>query len=1180
MPPGVKNGEECRLQELSALMRCRWSGDRAESFLAITRGVARGLEADRVGIWQIEEGSAALVCRSCCDGTEDRHHGGVRLSGAVSGFFQALEVGEPFAVGEARTDPRTRELASDYLEPLGIVSLLQVPVVTPDGGRWILSAEQLGEAREWNASEQLFVVAAAGLLAQAVSIRGKEEEGETVGGNDALVQLAARLGKLGGWSVDVRDQSYAWSEEAREIHGVDPEACPSAEEIFALYLPEYRERIRKLFWVCANEGISYDEEVRLRSVNGQEIWVRVVGQPVRDEEGKIFRVEGAVQNISERKEIEISLAASEVRIRQLVDAMPMIVWMATPEGTIDYFNRHFASYTGLDLEANVTDGWQPFIHPDDLLRFMKIRDEAMQTEKPFASEIRVRTADGVFRWFQVQAVPVRDLEGELIKWYGTAIDVHGTKKLQEEAVVLARRLKTTLESITDGFFTLDREWRFTYVNAEAERLLECSREELLGVNIWDAYPWAQETEFYSQYQRAVADNVSVAFEEYGPSVEKWVEVNAYPSVEGLTVYLRDVTERKRDREKMQVSEERFRLLSRASNEAIWDLDLADGAIWWNDEFTALFGYERESLQVLNFDIWSDLVHPEERQGVVDEVLRALAEKEEVWSAEYRLRRKDGTYANVLDRGYIIRDSEGKSIRMIGGIGDLTERRRTEAKILEQAELLDKAQDAIIVRDLNHRVLYWNKSAERVYGWTPEEAKNIDVHELIYDDTAAFNEAVKETLSEGEWTGEMRQFSKSGEVLTVEARWTLVLDEKDVPKSILAINTDVTQSKKLQAQFLRIQRMESIGTLAGGIAHDLNNILSPILMGIEYLKEEETDEQRLRMFTTLLGSARRGVDMVKQVLSFASGVGGRREVFNVADMVRDVKEILEDTFPKNVETRICAPQCLWPVEADPTQIHQVIMNLCINARDAMPGGGILTISMENRIFDGVSCAVNPGSKPGPYILVEVDDTGTGIVPSVQDKIFDPFFTTKEFGKGTGLGLSTVLTIVRGHGGFVSVDSERGKGTRFEIYLPVENAGNAVVPKARPVPRLPRGNGEVVLVIDDEEAILNVTKRTLERFGYAVLLATNGAEGVAIYARKMNEIAVVLTDMTMPIMDGSATIIALRSINPEVKIIACSGFAASYGPGDPATSGICQFVAKPYSSDVLLNTLQKALQSKGE
>lgn len=505
--------------------------------------------------------------------------------------------------------------------------------------------------------------------------------------------------------------------------------------------------------------------------------------------------------------------------------------------------------------------------------------------------------------------------------------------------------------------------------------------------------------------------------------------------------------------------------------------------------------------------------------------------------------------------------------------DITERKRSERKILQQASLIDLAQDAIVVRDLGHWVTFWNKSAERLFGWTPEEIKGRQVPELLYRDPAAFTAAQQELITKGAWSGEVRHLTKSGNEIVVNARWTLVRDEGDHPAAVLAINTDITEKKRLESQFLRSQRMESIGTLAGGVAHDLNNILAPIMMSAPLLRHGLPPKETATLIHNIEVSAQRGADIVKQLLAFARGMEGERVVVNIRHMSDEMAKIVRETFPKNITIQAKGSRELWPVIGDPTHIHQVLLNLCINARDAMPNGGTITISTENAQIDEHYASFDAEAKPGPYVILRVADTGTGIPPEILEKIFDPFFTTKEHGKGTGLGLSTVLGIAKSHGGFLNVNSEPGKGTTFSVFFPA--SPHAKVESRTEAKPLPRGHGETILVVDDESSILNAARGLLETNGYEVLTSGDGVEALAVFAQNRDRIKAVLTDVMMPVMDGAAMMRVLRKLEPGIKVIATSGVDQDVKLEDMRAMGIKGFLAKPYTAEKILNLLRDTL-----
>jgi len=590
----------------------------------------------------------------------------------------------------------------------------------------------------------------------------------------------------------------------------------------------------------------------------------------------------------------------------------------------------------------------------------------------------------------------------------------------------------------------------------------------------------------------------------------------------------------------------------------------------NEKFCEISKYSKDELLGQDHRIINSAYHPKE---FIRNLWTTIASGR-VWKGELRNRAKDGSIYWVDTTIVPFVNGQGKPYQYVAIRNDITERKRGEEQLREQATLLDNAQDAILVRDLEDKILFWNKSAERIYGWTAGEVIGRDLQDISYGDSLVqFEDAKRIVVSTGKWEGELRQLTREGKEIIVESRWTLVRDDRGEPKSVLLINTDVTEKRKIEAQFLRAQRMESIGTLAGGIAHDFNNLLAPITMSIQLLRTKMTDEDGQRMLEMLEASAERGAGLVKQVLSFARGVEGQRMTLQPRHLIKEIVKILKDTLPKTIEIEFEASKDLSVVAGDATQLHQVLMNFCVNARDAMPSGGKLTIKADNVEIDDNYARMNLEAKAGRFVQITIADSGSGIPPNIINRIFEPFFTTKEYGKGTGLGLSTALGIVKSHGGFINVYSEPGLGTEFKIHLPAVETGFAGVADLAAAPLA--GRGELILVVDDEIAIREIAKGTLEAYGYRALTAADGTEAIALYAQHKGEIEVVLTDMMMPYMDGLATIRALQKLNPRVKIIASSGLAENAKAIEAGNAGVKTFLTKPYTAGKLMEALAEVL-----
>jgi PAS domain S-box-containing protein len=612
----------------------------------------------------------------------------------------------------------------------------------------------------------------------------------------------------------------------------------------------------------------------------------------------------------------------------------------------------------------------------------------------------------------------------------------------------------------------------------------------------------------------------------------------------------------------------------ASPSLVYVYDRAQSRSLFVNEEARRLGYTAEQLQEMGPDLIARLMHPEDAARIARERdgLAGLPGNEAL-ELDFRLRNARGEW-----RWFHAREvrfaSSGSEHQVLGTAQDMTAAKRAEERVREQAALIEHAREAIVVTGLDHRVRLWNRGAERLYGVPGSEAVGQDAGRLFAGRSEAeLLEARERVIRAGEWAGLLEQRGRGGPWMKIQSQWTLVRDPAGTPQSILIINADVTERKQLEAELLRAQRMDSLGVLAGGIAHDLNNVLAPILMALDALKKRAADERSLRMFQLLEASAQRGADLVRQILGFARGVEGQRLFLDPVQVVREIEKMVREALPMSVDLQIEAGPDLWHVMGDPTQLHQVLLNLCVNARDAMPAGGQLRVVVQNAEVEALPGRISPGARPGPHVLFRVTDTGSGIPADVLDRIFEPFFTTKEPGRGTGLGLSTAMTIVRAHDGFMTVTSEPGLGSTFDVYVPA-TAFEVHPAIADRVPELPRGNGEVILVADDEVSIREIAKEALEAFGYVPVLAVNGAEAVALCTARP-EIAAVLMDVHMPVLDGNTAIRQLHRAGHTVKVIAVSGFA-DHQP-QALSSGACLFLTKPYTAAQLMNALRTALMS---
>lgn len=618
--------------------------------------------------------------------------------------------------------------------------------------------------------------------------------------------------------------------------------------------------------------------------------------------------------------------------------------------------------------------------------------------------------------------------------------------------------------------------RILAVNGAALRCYGWSREEFLGMTIADIRA--------PEERRALREAVAATPRGYNRSgvwrhrdkggravlVEIASHTLPFEGHDARLVVAYDVTEREHlaaaraeAEAALRLSEERFRLVARATSDAIYDWDLRTDAIWWNDEARVLFGEsiapgDEPSGRRSGAD-WKARIHPDDRERVVNGIESVIRGSGNAWSDEYRYRRSDGTYAIVADRAFVLREEEGRPTRVVGGMTDLTEKRT------------------------------------------------------------------------------------------------------------------------LEAQFLRAQRMESIGTLAGGIAHDLNNTLAPILMSIDLMREHVTSPAGLELLAMIEQSTQRGAQLVREVLTFARGVEGDRIRIPTEEVARDLERIAADEFPPGVHLRLDMPAGLWPLLGDPAQLRQVLRNLCANACDAMSDGGEMSVVGSNVRLDAAAAALIPDATAGNYVRLSFRDTGAGMPPRVLDRVFEPFFTTKSVGRGTGLGLPIVQAIVRSHGGFIVARSTPGEGSVFDVHLPAFADGRDVeAPQRRPSG--PGAAGGTVLLVDDEPNILAFASRLLERRGFKVISASTGDDAIAAAGKTAGRIVLVITDLLMPGTDGHAVIREVRRIAPEMPVIAMSGLDArdvvDRDPSKHAVPGSAPIhLMKPFTAAQLDAAVRRAL-----
>ncbi len=985
-----------------------------------------------------------------------------------------------------------------------------------------------------------------------------------VASSDACIISFSTAGTILSWNKGAELQ-YGYS--AAEVIG---------KSIDLLYPPErLHERDSLLESLKAGTSIMSVEATRVRK-DGTRLEISGSFSPILNARGEVTGGATVSHDISVRKKIERQLRRSESSMAAAQRIAHFGSWETDLSTMAVTWSAETYRIFGLAAETGMThEMFLQLVHPDDRQKVTAAFVEFRRGHVDFrAIAHRLLLPDGRLKFVEARWQVTRDADGMPRRATGTCHDV-----TEEETA--AASLRATIESALDCIVTINEAGIILEFNPAAERTFGLSRADAINQPLATTIipPRYREAHLrgmaaFTASERTVITGKRIEVAGLrADGTEFPMELTVSRIGDGrpamFTAFMRDITERVSAEGKLRSQEEQYRSLFKDNPSAMWVHELkSERLVAVNDAAMVQYGYSRDEMAGLTLvDVWPDVVG----EDLAAQVKRHGAPSG--YSGTVQHRRKDGSSMTVEVYCTPI-TYNGIEARM-AVLFDITERERAEAQRRLQASMIDLAHDAIVLRDLDNRVELWNRGAENLYGWTAEEVKGRRLEDFLYPDLELLLIAKQNVLRHGEWTGELKHLCKDGRSVTVRSRWTLLESDAGKPRSILAINTDITEQKLLETQFMRAQRLESIGTLASGVAHDLNNILSPILMSVPLLRTPLSDEGREKILSLVEQSAERGAAVVKQVLTFARGADGEKVLVQPAYLVKEIAQIAEGTFPNNITVRSHCADDLWLISGDATELHQVLLNLCVNARDAMPEGGSLSIKAENFEIDAHYASMMPGAQAGPHVRLTVSDTGTGIPPLVIEKIFDPFFTTKQEGKGTGLGLSTALGIVKDHGGVLNVDST-AKGTTFHVFLPAAPGAHQASAAADPAD-LPRGQGETILIVDEESAIRDIAQALLAHSGYIVLTADDGPAALAIFARRSAEIRLVMTDFAMPLMSGMTLARALRKMDASTKIVISTGRDEDCNSAEAKSIGIEATLAKPYTQEKLLRTLDRLLHA---
>ncbi|MEX1138049.1 MAG: PAS domain S-box protein [Bacteroidota bacterium] len=793
--------------------------------------------------------------------------------------------------------------------------------------------------------------------------------------------------------------------------------------------------------------------------------------------------------------------------------------------------------------------------------------------------LRIITKTGAVRWTDFSSSLI-DYDGRNAA-VGTMLDITEQKRAELDLRESEGRYRQLVENSLGLICIHDLEGFLLVVNPAAAEKLGYTIEEMVGKNLRDFLsPSVRHT--FSVYLKRIAehgaDNGLMRIQTSQGKELIWHYHNVLNPSPGKPLrvlgHALDVTEQQEMQEQLRESQEQLQAIVDNEPECVKVLDNEGRILQMNPAGLAMIEAD-DSSQVIGKSSYS-IIAPEYHDAfkeLVNDVFRGKKKR-----LEFEIVGLKGGRRWLETHATPLRNKKEHITAMLSVTRDTTERRLAQERLQQQAALLDVDPAGIYVLDREGRVSFWNRSAERMYGLKRDEILGKLLLEHLQEQfSSQFKEAWEVIFLKKKWLGTRTQHKPDKGEIIVETEWTLIQGKEGKPESVYIVDSDVTERKNLESQFLRAQRMENLGMVAGGIAHDLNNILSPIMLSTQIARKHAAEQGIIRLLDVIETSAKRGSDIVKQILGFARGKEGTRSILRLDKLIGEVANFLKETFPKTIHIKQSVSGDLWPVLANSTHLHQVILNLCINARDAMLKGGTLTLGAENQLLDSHYAYLSPGLVPGPYVIVTVIDTGVGIPKEIKDRIFEPFFTTKSPEEGTGLGLSTVTGIVQNHGGFVNVYSEPGKGTTFRVFLPAVRT-QATERAEKEITLLPNGNGETILVVEDEATLREMTKEILESYGYKALVANDGTEAIGLFAQNRDAISLVLCDISMPFMDGPSTIKAMIKTDPSVKVVVVSGFGEGAKLVENMRPNVREFIAKPYPAEKLLKTIDKVLRSK--
>jgi PAS domain S-box-containing protein len=884
--------------------------------------------------------------------------------------------------------------------------------------------------------------------------------------------------------------------------------------------------------------------------DGREIPIDDSGAPITSEDGSVSGVVLVFRDMTERREAERRLRESEERYRAIVETANEGVWQIDTLGRTQYVNGRLCAMLGYTAGEMTGRAVAEFCFPEDVSVAAE-RIGANLAGAPEQFDFRFRRKDGAEVLVLASTSPVYDNRGAIAGALGMFADVTGRRRAERALHASEQRLARILESIGDAFYAFDTRWTCAYVNDRATEQTGKARRDLLGRTLWELFPAALGSSFETAIREAVPGQLPPPFETYYDATSRWLELRAYPASDGFTLLVHDVTGRKAAAQALERAQRQVADILGSITESFIAVDRQWRFTYVNDRVLRVIGKKKnEVIGKVLWDVFPEAANTE----FYPQYHRVMEERT---PANFEVHYPSGVWLDV----HANPTEEGLSAYVV----DITQRKRAEEARALLASIVASSDDAIIGKDLNGVITSWNAAAERIFGYTAEEAIGRPVSLLAPPERTGEMQPILERIKRGERLShfETVRRSKDGRDILVSLTVSPIRDVNGELIGASKTARDVTDQKRMEERLREAAKLESLGILAGGIAHDFNNLLVGILGNASLVAEElPAGSLHRELLEGVLEASERAAQLIRQMLAYAGKGQFLLETVDLSHQVRQIAALLQAGISKGIVLRFQLSPDPLPIEVDVGQLQQIVMNLILNAAEALePGTGVVTVAtrMEDVAQQDLgSLIASEDMKPGRYVVFEVSDTGCGMDEDTRSRIFDPFFSTKFTGRG--LGLAAVRGIVRGHKGGLRVRSSPGQGSTFTVYL---QQADVYMPRPAVERALaPRGHG-TVLIIDDEEVVRRTAASGLERQGYSVVTAANGAEGLRVFEQRPGDVSLVLLDMTMPVMGGHETLQRIRRLRPDVKVLASSGYderEAAREFGD----GLAGFIQKPYTA----------------